>query len=56
VILLIECNIPSLNLTVKLLPHTSIEEERFLYLTKLDETRRDVALINDTYQTHEKTI
>jgi hypothetical protein len=49
-VLLIECEIPSLKLTVELLPHTSAEEERFLYLTKMDETRRDVALINETYQ------
>jgi hypothetical protein len=49
-VLPIECEIPSLKLTVELLPHTSVEEERFLYLTKLDETRRDVSLINETYQ------
>jgi hypothetical protein len=46
----IECEIPSLKLIVELLPHTSIEDERLLYLIKLDETRRDVALVNDTYK------
>jgi hypothetical protein len=46
----IECDIPSLKLTVELLPHTYAEEERFLYLTKLDETRRDVTLVNETYK------
>jgi hypothetical protein len=50
VVLPIECEIPSLKLKVELLPHTSAEEERFLHLTRLDETRRDVALINETYQ------
>jgi hypothetical protein len=32
VILSIECEIPSLNLAVELLPNTSVEEERLLYL------------------------
>jgi len=43
-------SILSLKLTIEILPHTSTKEERFLYLTKLDETRHDVALINKTYQ------
>jgi hypothetical protein len=46
----IECEIPSLKLTVEILPHTSAEEERFLYLTKLDETRCDATFINEMYQ------
>ena len=46
---------------VELLPHTSAEEERFLYLSKLDETCRDVALINEAHQKwiksqYEKTV
>ena len=49
-ILLIECEIPSLKLKVELLPHTSAEEERFLYLSKLDETCRDVTLVNEAHQ------
>jgi hypothetical protein len=38
VVLPIEFEIPSLKLKLELLPHTSVEEECFLYLTKLDET------------------
>jgi hypothetical protein len=49
-VLPIECEIPSLKLKVELLPHTFVEEERFLYLTKLDETRRDATLINEAHQ------
>jgi hypothetical protein len=44
----IECEIPSLKLAVELLPNTSAEEERLLYLMQLDETRRDVALVIET--------
>jgi hypothetical protein len=44
-ILPIECEIPSLNLAIKLLPNTSVEEERLLYLTRLDETRCDATLV-----------
>jgi transposase InsO family protein len=40
VILPIECEIPSLKLVVELLPDTSTEEERLLYLSHLDERRR----------------
>jgi hypothetical protein len=50
VVLPIECEIPSLKLKVELLPHTSAEEECFLYLTKLDKTRHDVSLVNETQQ------
>jgi hypothetical protein len=50
VVLPIECKIPSLKLKVELLPHTSVEEECFLNLTRLDETHRDAALINQTHQ------
>jgi hypothetical protein len=44
-ILPIECEIPSLKLVVELLPNTSAEEERLLYLMRLDETRRDATLV-----------
>jgi hypothetical protein len=44
-ILPIECEIPSLKLAVELLPNTSAEEERLLYLMQLDETRRDATLV-----------
>ena len=47
VVLPIECQILSLKITVEILPNTSIEEERFLYLTNLDDNRRDVALANE---------
>ena len=43
-ILPIKCEIPSLKLAVELLPNTSSEEERLLYLMRLDETRRDATL------------
>ena len=46
----IKCQIPSLKLAVELLPNTSIKEEMFLYLTNLDETRRDDALVNEAYK------
>ena len=49
VVLPIECQIPLLKPAIELLPNTSIEEERFLYLTNLDEKRRDVALDNKAH-------
>ena len=49
-VLPIECEITSLKLVVELLPHNYAEEEWFLYITKLDETHRNVSLINKTYQ------
>ena len=49
-VLPIECEIPSLRLTVKLLSHTTDEEHRLLYLSHLDEIRRDAALANETHQ------
>ena len=45
VVLPIECEIPSLKIAVELLPNTTSEEERFLYLMQLDESRRDAALV-----------
>jgi hypothetical protein len=36
-VLPIECEIPSLRLTIELLPHTIEEEECLLYLSHLDE-------------------
>jgi hypothetical protein len=49
-VLPIECEIPSLKLAVELLPNTSPEEERLLYLTRLDETRRNAALANGAHK------
>jgi len=36
-VLPIKCEIPSLKLAIELLPNTTAEEERFLYLNQLDE-------------------
>ena len=50
VVLPIQCQIPSLKLVVELMPNTSTEEERFLYLTNLDENRRDATLANEAHK------
>jgi hypothetical protein len=44
----IECEIPYLKLVVEILPNNLAEEERLLYLMKLDETRCDVSLVIET--------
>jgi hypothetical protein len=49
-ILPIEYEIPSLKLKIELLPHSSVEEERFVYLSKLDETRHNASLANEAHQ------
>ena len=41
----IECEILSFKLALDLLPNTSAEEERLLYLMRLDETHRDATLV-----------
>ena len=46
----IECEIPSLRLTIELLPHTTEEEQRLLYLSHLDEIRRDATLANESHK------
>lgn len=51
----IKCEIPSLRLTVELLPHTSEEEQRLLHLSHLDEIRRDAALANESHKKRIKT-
>ena len=48
--LLIECEIPSLKLAVELFPNTTIEEEQFLYLNKLDGTHHDATLANEAHK------
>ena len=45
-VLLIQCQIPSLQLAFELFLDTFVEEEIFLYLNNLDETRRDAAIRN----------
>jgi transposase InsO family protein len=49
-VLPIECQIPSLKLAVELLSDTSPLEEHLLYLEKLDEQHRDVALANEAHK------
>ena len=49
-VLPIECEIPSLRLTVELLPHTTEEEQCLLYLLHLDEIRQDVVLANESHK------
>ena len=49
-VLPIQCQIPSLQLAVELLPDTSAEEVRFLYLNNLDQTCRDVVLTNEAHK------
>ena len=48
--LAIECDIPSLKLVVELLPNTTMVEERFLYLNKINETRWDATLANELHK------
>ena len=50
VVLPIECEIPSFKVTIDLLPNTFEEEQRLLYLSHLDEIRRDAALANESHQ------
>ena len=49
-VLPIQCQIPSLKLVIELLPNTYTEEEIFVYLNNLDETRRDDALVNEAHK------
>ena len=52
----IECETPSLNLAMELLPNTSPEEEHLLYLERLDETRRFAALVIKAQKIRSKLI
>ena len=54
VVLPIKCEIPSLPMAIELLPATSEEEKRLLYLAQLDENRRDAALAIKTHTKHMK--
>jgi hypothetical protein len=49
-VLPIECQIPSLNLAVQLLPDTSPLEEKLLYLEQLNEQHRDASLANEAHK------
>ena len=55
VVLSIECEIPSLKLSIELLPNKSAEEECLLYLMQLDETRCDATLVIETQKKRVKT-
>src|ERR1700722_8151699 len=55
VVLPIECEISSLRMAIELLPATSEEERRFLYLAQLDENRCDAALVIKTHAKRMKT-
>ena len=48
-VLPIECEIPSLQIAIELLPATSEEEKHFLYLAQLDENRRTAALATEAH-------
>eukprot|EP00253_Pinus_taeda_P004687 PITA_04687 len=48
-VLPIECEILSLQIVIELLPATSEEEKRLLYLAQLDENRRDASLAIETH-------
>lgn len=50
VVLPIECQIPSLQIAVELLPDTTTEEERRLYLNQLDETRQDAKVALEAHK------
>ena len=49
VVLPIKCEIPSLQIAIELLPTTSEEKKRLLYLAQLNENRRDAALAIETH-------
>eukprot|EP00253_Pinus_taeda_P025532 PITA_25532 len=51
----IECEIPSLTLAVELLLETSPQEERLLYLERLDKTRCLAALVNEAQKKQVKS-
>ena len=49
-VLVIECEIPLLKLTIELLPNTTEDEQRLLYLSHLDEICQDFVLANESYK------
>ena len=49
-VLLVECEIPSLKLAIKILPDTSALEERLVHLEQLDEQRRDALVALEVNQ------
>ena len=53
-ILSVECEIPSLKLTIELLPDTSALEEHLVHLEQLDEQRRDALVALQVNKCHVK--
>ena len=51
---MVECEIPSLKLTVELLPNTSPLEEHLVHLEKLDEQCRDALVALEVNKHHVK--
>lgn len=53
-ILPIECETPSLKIAIELFPNMTLIEEHLLFLEKLDEHHRDVAMANEAHKKHVK--
>ena len=51
----IECEIPSLKISIHVLPDTTELEERLVHLEHLDEQRRDVLTANQAHKNRVKT-
>ena len=51
---LVECEIPSLKISIHVLPDTTGLEERLLHLENLDERRRDALTTNKTHKNRVK--
>ena len=50
----VECEIPSLNIVIHVLPDTTELEERLLHLEHLDEQRRDALTANKAHKNNVK--
>ena len=51
---LVECKIPSLKISIHVLPDTTELEERLLHLEHLDEQRRDALTTNEAHKNRVK--
>ena len=49
-VLLVEFENQSLKLSIEIFPNTTAKQERFLYLTQLDESHRNDALTNEAHK------
>jgi len=54
VVLSIECKIPSIKITIELLPDTSILEDHLVQIEYLDEQHRDATMVNVSNKKHVK--